>query len=196
MIHAVGTDQTVEMDHGAYDGEFRPETTDKLKGELARLSELSVEELQSRWRKLFCAQAPAHLPRYLLLRIISYRMQADALGDLDRASLRYLQQIAQSRAKRLSDPSGRKRKAPPSVPPVTDSRSLKPGTVLVREHAGQLHKVVVKKDGFSWNETSYRSLSEAAQAITGTKWNGPRFFGLRDKNASKAESQQAGVASR
>jgi hypothetical protein len=145
---------------------------------------------------LFRAQAPGHLPRYLLLRIISYKIQADALGDLDQGNLRYLQQIAQFRVKRLSDPSARKRKAPPPIPPVTDSRSLKPGTVLIREHAGQLHKVVVKKEGFSWNETTYRSLSQAAQAITGTKWNGPRFFGLRDKNASKATAkQQAEVAS-
>ena len=60
-------------------------------------------------------------------------------------------------------------------------RSLKPGTELVREHAGTLHRVIVVKDGFAWKGATYRSLSEVARAITGTNWNGPRFFGLRDR---------------
>jgi hypothetical protein len=157
----------------------------KLNAELARLRELSLEDLQGRWRKLFRAPAPDHLPRYLVLRMIAYKIQADALGGLDRGGIRYLQQIAESRAERLADPASRKPKAPPPIPPVPGASSLKPGTVLVREHAGQLHKVVVQKEGFCWNETTYRSLSEAARAITGTKWNGPRFFGLRDKGSPR-----------
>jgi hypothetical protein len=51
----------------------------------------------------------------------------------------------------------------------------------MREHAGTLHRVVVLEDGFSWKGATYRSLSEVARAITGTNWNGPRFFGLRDR---------------
>ena len=61
-------------------------------------------------------------------------------------------------------------------------RLLKPGTILVREHAGVLHRVVVMENGFAWEGKTFRSLSEAAQAITGTNWNGPRFFGLRSKS--------------
>jgi Protein of unknown function (DUF2924) len=68
-----------------------------------------------------------------------------------------------------------------AIPPLPERRSLKPGTELVREHAGALHRVVVLADGFAWNGARYRSLSEVARAITGTNWNGPRFFGLRDK---------------
>jgi hypothetical protein len=52
---------------------------------------------------------------------------------------------------------------------------------LVREHAGELQRVVVLENGFAWNGTTYQSLSEVARAITGTNWSGPRYFGLRDR---------------
>jgi hypothetical protein len=58
---------------------------------------------------------------------------------------------------------------------------LKPGTLLVREWDGHLHQVMVLADGFAWNDQVYSSLSKVAFAMTGTRWNGPRFFGLRDK---------------
>ena len=64
-------------------------------------------------------------------------------------------------------------------------QSLKPGTILAREHGGVLHRVIVKEGGFSWNDTSYKSLSEVARAITGTNWNGPRFFGLRESKPAQ-----------
>jgi hypothetical protein len=59
---------------------------------------------------------------------------------------------------------------------------LTPGTVLVREWDRQSQRVMVMADGFAWNGQTYDSLSKVAFAITGTKWNGPRFFGLRDKD--------------
>ncbi|MFN7321876.1 MAG: DUF2924 domain-containing protein [Methylobacterium sp.] len=65
------------------------------------------------------------------------------------------------------------------TPPPPLAR-FKPGTVLMREHAGEMHKVTVLDVGYGWNGLTYRSLSEVARAITGTSWNGPRFFGLRD----------------
>ena len=58
---------------------------------------------------------------------------------------------------------------------------LRPGTTLVREWNGNLHRVMVLADGFAWNDKTFESLSKVAFAITGTRWNGPRFFGLRDK---------------
>jgi hypothetical protein len=58
---------------------------------------------------------------------------------------------------------------------------LKAGTLLVREWEGKLHRVMVLADGFAWNDRVFNSLSKVALAITGTRWNGPRFFGLRDK---------------
>jgi hypothetical protein len=62
---------------------------------------------------------------------------------------------------------------------------LKPGALLVREHAGVQHRVTVVEAGFAWNGATYKSLSEIARAITGTNWNGPRFFGLRDRTSTR-----------
>lgn len=64
-------------------------------------------------------------------------------------------------------------------PGVDRPRRLKPGTVLVREYQGERHTVTVVPSGYVWRETTYASLSTIARAITGTTWNGPRFFGLR-----------------
>ena len=73
-------------------------------------------------------------------------------------------------------------------PPVSDARPLKIGAEFVREHDGVLHRVRVVEGGYAWSGTTYRSLSEAARAITGTRWNGPRFFGLRDRPARGDEA--------
>ena len=72
-------------------------------------------------------------------------------------------------------------------------RRLKPGTVLVREYQGERHTVTVVPGGYVWNETTYASLSTIARAITGTTWNGPRFFGLRlgDSRRKDIEGEQA-----
>ncbi len=152
----------------------------RLSDEVAALASLNLEELRGCWRKVFRAPAPAHLPRYLVLRIIAYRIQANALGDLDRETVRFLDAVAEEWQKRRTAGQGNS-KRPPPIPPVPDKRSLKPGTILAREHEGELHRVMVLDDGFAWNGATYRSLSEVARAITGTNWNGPRFFGLRDK---------------
>jgi hypothetical protein len=154
---------------------------DPIRDEIARLGDLDLDALRLRWRKLFRASAPPHLPRSLLLRIIAYRIQANAYGDLDRATLRFLDKIARERETQRSSGDQPARKAVPAIPPLPKRGSLKPGTELVREHAGAMHRVVVVTDGFAWNGASYRSLSEVARAITGTNWNGPRFFGLRDR---------------
>jgi hypothetical protein len=129
---------------------------DTLDEELARLREFDVETLRGRWHSLFGRRAPSHLPRHLLYRLLAYRLQADRLGDLDAESKRVLDTVG---------PTGRASPLAPR-PPV----SLTPGTVLGREW-----------DGFAWNGTTYPSLSGVARAITGTRWNGPRFFGVRDR---------------
>ena len=67
---------------------------------------------------------------------------------------------------------------------------LTPGTVLVREWDRQSHRVMVLPDGFAWNGQTYDSLTKIAFAITGTRWNGPRFFGLRDKQAPMSEARR------
>lgn len=166
-----------------------------LSQEVAALASLDLEELRGRWRKLFRGRAPAHLPRYLLLRIIAYRIQANALGDLDRETVRFLDAVAEDWQKRRAA-GQRSSKRPPPIPPVPDKRSLKPGTILAREHDGELHRVVVLDDGFAWNGATYRSLSEVARAITGTNWNGLRFFGLRDKARPSLPAPESNGAAR
>jgi hypothetical protein len=167
----------------------------RLSEEVAALASLDLEELRGRWRKLFRGPAPAHLPRYLVLRIIAYRIQANALGDLDRESVRFLDAVAQDWQKRrvAGKPNA---KRPPPIPPVPDQRPLKPGTILAREHEGELHRVMVLDEGFAWHGATYKSLSEVARAITGTNWNGPRFFGLRDKTRPPLATAQGNGAAR
>jgi hypothetical protein len=142
--------------------------------EIARLRDLDVAELRNCWHAAFRRPALPHLPRHLLFRILAYRLQADRLGDLD-AECRRLLDATESPEKAAQQALGLDRRV----------RELKPGTVLGREWKGRMHSVTVTADGFSWNGKTYASLSTIALAITGTRWNGPRFFGLRDKAATE-----------
>ena len=166
------------------------------KAQVSALGDLDIHELRIRWRKLFRASAPPHLPRYLLLKVIAYRIQANAYGDLDRETARYLDRIAKDYQKRRAAGEITSAKQPPPIPPVPDKRTLKPGTILAREYAGAMQRVIVVENGFSWDGKQYRSLSEIARAITGTNWNGPRFFGLRDRKELQRRSVENQEASR
>jgi Protein of unknown function (DUF2924) len=140
-----------------------------LDNEIARLRDLDVGELRARWHTVFRRRAPPHLPRHLLFRILAYRLQADRLGDLDADSRRLLDRIG-------SGPSdGIDRLVADLNRPRAE---LRPGTLLTREWDGHLQRVMVLADGFSWNGKTYPSLSQVAFAMTGTRWSGPRFFGL------------------
>jgi len=142
-----------------------------VEAEIARLRGLDVKALRARWRTSFRQDAPPHLARHLLLAMIAYRLQAEAMRDLDAETVRFLKKINLAPSKQAA------------VPLTKDfeqrTRGLSSGTVLTREWGGQHHKVTVLDGGFVWAGRTYNSLSEIAKAITGTKWNGPRFFGLR-----------------
>lgn len=153
-----------------------------VSAEIAALEALDHHGLVVRWRHLTRRPAP-DLPKWLILRLLAYRLQADAYGDLDPEAARFLKRIVKDRTKRRARGETLPPKAPPPVPPVPVERSLKPGSVLVRTFGGTVHRVTVTPDGFAWNGTTYRSLSEIARAITGTRWSGPRFFGLREDPA-------------
>jgi Protein of unknown function (DUF2924) len=149
-----------------------------LDNEIARLRGLDVGQLRARWHTVFRRRASPHLTRHLLFRILAYRLQADRLGDLDAETRRLLDRIGSG----PSDETDR------LLADLHRSRTeLKPGTLLTREWEGLLQRVMVLADGFSWNGRTYPSLSKVAFAITGSRWNGPRFFGLRDKPASQVE---------
>ena len=164
-----------------------PPATDPLDAEIAGLRNLSLEDLRRRWRNETGKQAPDHLPKFLLLRMLAYRLQADVFGDLDRDSREFLDEIAdavtQEKAGGTDLGSG-----PNIIVPRVKSRRLKPGTVLVREHEGTLHRVTILEKGFGWNGMVHDSLSAIAKSITGTAWNGPRFFGLRQKPPAPANA--------
>ena len=150
-----------------------------LDDEIAHLRDLDLHGLRTRWKSTFRRQPPHHLPRHLLFAVLAYRLQATQLRDLDPATARLLRQIATGgalEAERLTKEFGRRR------------TKLKAGTILTREWNARTHRVTVVDEGFAWNGKTYDSLSEVAFAITGTNWNGPRFFGLRDKIASETTS--------
>jgi hypothetical protein len=138
--------------------------------EIARLRDLDVVELRIRWQNSFGRPPPPRLPRHLLFRVLAYRLQADQLGDLDGESQWLLD--------RTGSPEDAGQRA---VDLGRRNAELRPGTVLGREWYGHMQRVTVLTDGFSWNGETYPSLSKAAFAITGTRWNGPKFFGLRAK---------------
>jgi hypothetical protein len=183
MKRAVGKLGTPGAEEGSAADALAPlSLTERLSAEIAALKELDIEGLRKRWRRLFRAAAPPHLPKYLLFRVLAYRIQANALGDLDRETIRYLDRVARESEQRQAQAGGKRRSRSSQIlPPAPTARALHPGTILVREHAGVLHRVVVMENGFAWEGKTFRSLSETAQAITGTNWNGPRFFGLRPK---------------
>ena len=148
-------------------------TKTSVEDEIAHLRGLELGGLRARWQSVFQRPAPAHLTRHLLFTVIAYRLQADRFGDLDHATKQVLDRA-------IAKEAG----------PVMSARlasfdqkrtELTPGTVLVREWDRRSHRVMVMADGFAWNGQTYDSLSKVAFAITGTKWSGPRFFGLRDK---------------
>ena len=145
-----------------------------VEDEIAHLRGLDLKGLRSRWQSIFQRQAPAHLTLHLLFAVIAYRIQADRFGDIDHATRQVLDRTVAKEA----GPAMSARLAS-----FDQKRTeLNPGTVLVREWDRQSQRVMVMADGFAWNGQTYDSLSKVAFAITGTRWNGPRFFGLRDKD--------------
>ncbi len=119
---------------------------------------MGLSELRVEWEERYGAP-PKHRAPDLLRRVLAWRIQADAFGGFDAASVRLLGN----------------EKAPMMV-------AEQPGTRLARDYAGRRHEVIVVEDGVVYDGNCYGSLSEVARIITGQRWNGPRFFGLRREN--------------
>ena len=134
------------------------------------LTRLSVAQLAGLWRSHLTERAPDHLPRSLLAGLLAYRLQAKEHGGLSKKAVAYLKVIETDLRE------GRK-----PVTSYVESNQLKVGTQLAREHGGVLHRVTVMEGGFAWAGRTFTSLSSVARAITGTNWNGHRFFDLQGK---------------
>jgi hypothetical protein len=141
-----------------------------IDAEVDRVRSLGIDALRARWRLMFGGPPPKGLTKDIIRRMIAHRIQEDAIGGLDRETTKLLDRLAR----------GEKTGAEPN-------RRVKAGTVLAREYHGQRHTVTVIPEGFLWEGTTYSSLSTIARAITGTAWNGPRFFGLRTVGAKPIE---------
>jgi len=135
---------------------------------VAQLPAMDNKELRQHWRELIGREPSLGMRRNHMIPILAYRAQEEVFGGLKESTLRILRKLA------LGNPS----EAQPIYRPKT-------GTRYVREHNGKLHEVTVLDDGFEYEGESYRSLTEIAKAITGTKWSGPAFFGLKKKRQTE-----------
>jgi Protein of unknown function (DUF2924) len=156
-----------------------PPDREALNVEIARLRDLDVKALRVQWHNVLGRPAPLHLPRHLLFRMVAYRLQAERFGDLDPQSKRALD------GTEAPEKAGQNAAAP-HAERLTE---LKTGTILGREWNGRMHRVSVLANGFAYEGKTYSSLSKIAFAITSTRWNGPRFFGLRDKASARASAR-------
>jgi hypothetical protein len=163
-----------------------------VEAELDRLAVMPIVQLRLTWAKLFRKDPPKSFGPDLLRRSIAHRIQEKAYGGLSRPAQRLLDQAMKAFA---AKPNGK----------IVLPRRIKPGSVLVRDWKGKSHRVTVLADGFVYDGDTYSNLSEIAVLITGTRWNGPRFFGLRTKPQESGEpatpdrsdgaKQKAGAAS-
>jgi hypothetical protein len=149
----------------------------KLALELDRLRAMNPTELREQWQSLFRADPPPKLRSSLIVQAIAYRLQEKALGGLKPSTLRLLERIA-------DDTFARRQ-----LSPTPKTIQVSAGTVLIREWHGTKHQVTVAKDGFLYRAKRFHSLSEIARTITGSRWSGPLFFGL--KSSSKEQSSEA-----
>jgi hypothetical protein len=132
-----------------------------VEAEIERVRSLSGAALCRRWQAEFGRPPPKSLTIDLLRRMIANRIQEEAFGTLDRATLKPLDGLARRDGARRGE------------------RNLKIGTMLVRDYQGRRHTVTVAPEGYVWEGEPYSSLSAIARVITGTVWNGPRFFAAK-----------------
>jgi hypothetical protein len=136
--------------------------------EITRIASLGLDDLKAAWSAEFRKSLPHGLSRDLLVRTLAWRLQEKVFGGHGREVTKVLAACAQGKGKGAL------------------FRKLMPGTVLVREHQGVRHAVTIVDGGLLWQDRKYSNLSAIAHEITGTNWNGPRFFGLRPARSGKA----------
>ena len=137
---------------------------DALAAEIAALAKASIKDLRQRWKTLYGKEPSGHIGRSFVIQAIAYRLQEKAFGGLKPSTRHLLEEFAHDGA----DGSA-----------VAPSRIIQPGAMLVREWRGISHQVSVLEKEFCFRGKRYRSLSGVAREITGTRWSGPLFFGLK-----------------
>jgi len=148
--------------------------------EVADLERLGVDDLRALWKRRFRQAIPRIQSPDILRRLIAWKIQVEAFGGLDHETRSRIQQLTRSQKGRVDDVA-----ALPARPRV--------GIILVREWRGVEHRVLVLDKGFEHREQRYQSLTHVARAITGTRWSGPRFFGLEAKQVSASASDGGGL---
>jgi hypothetical protein len=151
-------------------------TDPAIEAELGRLPTTPIADLRKRYCELFRAEPPKAFGPDLLRRSIAQRIQEKAYGGLSRTTQRLLDQLVKQA---LAKPNGR----------LQLPRRIKSGSELVRRWKGKSYRVTVSADGFAYDGKTFSNLSEIASAITGTRWNGPRFFGLRSPSSEAANGR-------
>jgi hypothetical protein len=154
----------------------KPVSSEAIANEISRLSQLPLRELKAAWQAEFRRAPPKGLWRDLLLRTLAWRIQEKAFGGQDKPTLGLLEAYGQKRG-------GDQR-----------AQRLKTGTVLIRDFGGVRHTVTIMPEGFVWRGKTYSSLSAIAKIITGTNWNGPRFFGLREGQGKRGGTSEEAAA--
>ncbi len=150
-----------------------PKSAETIPLRLRRLKSSSITELKQQWRALYNSEPPHRVSRELLIRAVAYRIQEQAFGGLKPATQRLLERLANDAR------SGRPLKTSLAAPASA-------GTVLMRDWQGTTHEVRVLDRGVLYKRKRYHSLSEVARLITGSRWSGPLFFGLRSKRLEEA----------
>jgi hypothetical protein len=145
--------------------------------QIVRLPSLSRQQLLDLWRKVYRRVAPSGIRRELIVPFLAYRMQEKIHGESSPCSRAELRRIARNLEK--SGGSIESRSGP----------KIKFGTRLIRQWRGESHEVEVSKLGFEYRGTTYRSLSEIARKITGTRWSGPAFFGIKQSQTSSSSEE-------
>jgi len=145
-----------------------------LAGALDAISLLDPRELNSRWKALYGSEPPDRLRRSVMIQALAYRPQERALGGLKPATRRLLHSVAVGAETRRQTV-------------VESKRHVKAGAVLIREWHGTKHQVTALKDGFMFRGKRFQSLSKITGEITGTRWSGPLFFGLKNSNQERRD---------
>lgn len=131
-----------------------------IEADLHAFAQMNRQELKAKWRSLFDGHPPSKISRKLMVQMISAQAQWNSSGLSKPRLMRRIDEALHADKSRAVD-------------------SIAPGTRLIREWHGSQHVVDVTPDGFVWQDRTWRSLSAIAREITGARWSGPRFFGVK-----------------